>query len=277
MSERTDDSTHSDYRWTDHEAELHRHRLKEQSGSSGNQFSPPQTRRSNTVVNGSDETYDINADANSVLGPVALSPALLDLFDRNKNPGFYGQRNAVEQEEQRFTPAPVNLLDVEARGKGTQYDGQYKVPDLPPGVDLDANVKEAQRMYNPFTFVEKVQTGGDWDFKQYNKNTVQSPYEAGGNFHFGVTSKAFGFPEWLSKRAAGAYQIGQNNSDPKWGGPEQLTLGDKTKWPDGLLYKYKGVLSYPYGDDPADQHNIEQGFQYHDDHYNEGVDHTTRE
>lgn len=197
MSERTDDPTHSEYRWTDHEAELHRQQQSNQDGSTGNQFSPP--------------------------------------------------------------------------------DGQYKVPDLPPGVDLDSNVKEAQRMFNPLTFVNKVRSGGDWDFKQYNKNTIQSPYEAGGNFHFGVTSKAFGFPECLSKRGAGAYQIAQGNSDPEWGGPKQLTLGDKTKWPDGLLYKYMGILSYPYGDDPADQHNIEKGIQYYDENYNEGVDHTTRE
>lgn len=196
-SERTDDPTHSEYRWTDHEAELHRQQQNNQSGSTGKQFSLP--------------------------------------------------------------------------------EGQNNVPDLPPGVDLDANVKEARRMYNPFTFVGKVKTDGDWDFKKYNKNTEKSPYEDGGNFHYGVTSKAFGFPEWLSKRAAGAYQIDSNTSTPEWGGPAQLTLGDKTKWPDGLLYKYMGILSYPYGDDPADQRKIEQGFRYYDDHYNEGVDHTTRE
>lgn len=67
MSERTDDPTHSEYRWTDHEAELHRQQQSNQSGSTSNLFSPT--------------------------------------------------------------------------------DGQYKVPDLPPGVDLDANVKEAQRMF----------------------------------------------------------------------------------------------------------------------------------
>jgi len=68
MSERTDDPTHSEYRWTDHEAELHRQQQEQstQSGSAGFSYdhTPP---RHDYWKKGNIEEIKGYADAEKIL------------------------------------------------------------------------------------------------------------------------------------------------------------------------------------------------------------------
>ncbi len=60
-----------------------------------------------------------------------------------------------------------------------------------------------------------------------------SQYEKFGNFNYGATGRAWGFPDWHLFMMAGQNQIKKGNSKPEWqpGGGGQP----------------------PYGDDPEDQ------------------------
>ena len=111
-----------------------------------------------------------------------------------------------------------------------------KVPPAPPGVNIDANMKQANKNWNPKWFYDQVRGKGPWDYKQRG-----SIYEDFGNFNFGATGSAFGFPSSVLKRGAGwANQIAD---------PTRKGLGS----PYG---------SYPYGDDPQDQNQISNGIDY---------------
>jgi RHS repeat-associated protein len=118
---------------------------------------------------------------------------------------------------------PVNIIDP---------FGLKPPANIPPGVDVEQNVKEAQDM-SPVEFYDAVKSGGKWDYKQQG-----SQYEDFGNYNFGMTGSAVGFSEGMLKRGAGAYQIYSGTSSPQWG------------WPWG---------SPPYGDDPNDQRWIDEG------------------
>lgn len=108
------------------------------------------------------------------------------------------------------------MQDAGARKRGEWENGHIKVPSLPPGESYDANVRKTRDMMSPFTYKDTVRGGGDWDCKRRAPGKP-SPYEEGGNFNFGVTAKAWGFPEWFAKRGAGLYQIYEGHSDPAWG------------------------------------------------------------
>jgi len=158
------------------------------------------------------------------------------------------------------------MQDAEARKRGEWENGYIKAPSLPPGESYDANVRKTRDMMSPFTYMDTVKGGGDWDYKRRAPGKP-SPYEEGGNFNFGVTTKAWGFPEWYAKRGAGAYLIYRGTSEPEWGGPNKKELAEETNPLLHAYKKYKGVLQYPYGDDPKDQYDIQQGFKYYDRHY----------
>ena len=104
--------------------------------------------------------------------------------------------------------------------------------NIPPGVNMEQNVREAQKM-SPLDFYNAVKSGGKWDYKTQGKQ-----YEDFGNYNFGMTGRATGFSEDTLKRGAGAYQIYSGTSNPQWG------------WPWG---------NSPYGDDPNDQRWIGEG------------------
>ncbi len=112
--------------------------------------------------------------------------------------------------------------------------------NIPPGVDIYRNIQDARKM-SPFEFYDAVRNGGVWDYKQQG-----SQYEEFGNYHFGVTGRAAGFPGDILNRGAGVAQRRAGTSDPSWGTP----------WG-----------SSPYGDDPRDQRWIDEGKKDHDEGY----------
>jgi RHS repeat-associated protein len=141
---------------------------------------------------------------------------------------------------------PVNYTDLWGLKPVTITDRLYPgdsgvgnttgIPPYPPGVDIDANIERAKGM-TPGQFYDAVKNGGEWDYKQQGHQ-----YEDFGNFNFGATGKAAGFPDFVLERGAGWAQTQAGTSDPNWGNP----LGKA-----------------PYGDDPKDQAQIKAGIDYY--------------
>jgi hypothetical protein len=111
-----------------------------------------------------------------------------------------------------------------------------KVPPAPPGVDIVSNMLKAAAPRTPFWFYNQVRLGGPWDYKQ-----IDPLYEDFGNFHYGATGRAFGFPESVLRRMAG---YASRVSDPTRRG-----LGSP-------------LGRFPYGDDPLDQLQIDKGMEF---------------
>ena len=133
-----------------------------------------------------------------------------------------------------------NLSD---RGYPSTKDGNTYVspiPTYPDGVDINKNIEEAKKM-GPTAFYNAVRNGGKWDYKQQG-----SEYKDFGNFNYGVTGTAAGCSEQVLKRAAGWAQEQAGTSMDEWG-----------HW-------YGGA---PYGDDPADQVQIQKGIDYYNERY----------
>jgi RHS repeat-associated protein len=132
---------------------------------------------------------------------------------------------------------PVNWLDLwglTASDKNGNVNSA--IPVAPPGVSIDVNIEEAKNM-NIFEFYDAVKNRGKWDYKQNG-----SAYEDFGNFNYGATGKAVGFPDFVLERAAGWAQGRAGTSKSEWG-----------KW----------YGSTPYGDDPNDQKQIKAGIDYY--------------
>jgi hypothetical protein len=89
-------------------------------------------------------------------------------------------------------------------------------------------------------FASKVWPKHDWDFKQFNIGDIN--YQDFGNFHYGAVGAAAGIPSWLLKRAAGIAQLIAHTWEPEYG-----------HW----------YWKFPYGDDPADQMQIDAGIKYY--------------
>ena len=112
-----------------------------------------------------------------------------------------------------------------------------KPPLAPPGVSCAANVSEARRhSLNPFWFYNQVHKYGPWDYKEMSRQ-----YEDFGNFNFGVTAAAFGFPYYIAQSEAGRAQA--HDGAPAAG--------------QGIPYWH-----WPYGDDPKDAKQIQAGYRY---------------
>lgn len=117
------------------------------------------------------------------------------------------------------------------------------IPTHPADADVDANMNEASGMWpNPFAFKDAVENRGRWDYKQRAR-----AYENFGNFNYGATGNAWGFPEEFLKREAGKAQIDRKTSKREW-----------IKY-DG---RYNSQMLPPYGDDPIDQMWIQRGIDY---------------
>lgn len=111
-----------------------------------------------------------------------------------------------------------------------------KVPPAPTGADINSNINDAAQQWNPVWFKNQVKNKGPWDYKQQGRL-----YEDFGNFNYGATGSAFGFPDQILLRAAGiANQIAD---------PSRTDLGSP-------------LGSAPYGDDPNDQTQINNGTGY---------------
>ena len=88
-------------------------------------------------------------------------------------------------------------------------------------------------------FYDQVKNGAPWDYKQQG-----AQYENFGNFNYGMTAAAAGIPEQVALRAAGWAQERAGTSRDEWGNPTDL--------------------GGSYGDDPADQQQIRDGYAYHE-------------
>lgn len=114
------------------------------------------------------------------------------------------------------------------------------LPALPKGVDINQNITDAKAHYgDAFWFYDQVKNKGPWDYKQQG-----GQYETLGNFNFGATGRAVGFPETVLLRGAGWAQQQAGTSKPEYG-----------NWYD---------WSSSYGDDPNDQQSIKDGINYYD-------------
>jgi RHS repeat-associated protein len=131
------------------------------------------------------------------------------------------------------------------------------VPQAPPGANVNSNIKTAQLMQvvtytdpllSLYVFKNTVGNKMPWDYKQQGwtlTDTGQlgpSPFQDFGNFNFGATGAAWGISLDVLQRGAGYAQGAAGTSTPEWG-----------KW-------YQGP---PHGDDPADQAQINAGYQYY--------------
>ena len=144
---------------------------------------------------------------------------------------------------------------------------------------LKINTGIAENTSNPISFYNLVKTKGEWDLKA-NKKTIYGIGNDGktqfifgrqsmesqdiGNHHFGVVAKGFGFPEEFTLRQAGQYQIKPGTSRSEWQKTETVVTGANYSGP-----IYSKVLLPPYGDDPRDQKNIVNGFNYYNEHKDE--------
>jgi hypothetical protein len=140
------------------------------------------------------------------------------------------------------------------------FSSSVTFPTIPTGVSIDNNIKIAIEnrfvfgfggaiLWNPFWFYNKVKNNADWDYKQLN-----SAYQNFGNFNYGATGKAFGFPEHTLLQEAGIAQIKAGTSQPEWGNP-------------GTRGNPLDPGTPPYGDDPVDQYWIKEGIKYYDQVY----------
>jgi hypothetical protein len=120
-----------------------------------------------------------------------------------------------------------------------------KIPPHPPTANIDQNIADARSHGDPWWFKDQVQNKGPWDYKQQNRL-----FEDFGNFNYGAAGYAFGFPETLLLREAGRASLA---ADPT---RKNMELGD----PGSRLNPWGGTP--PYGDDPADQIQIQQGVAY---------------
>ena len=128
----------------------------------------------------------------------------------------------------------------------------YKVPKkgpcptpplAPPGFSVDLNIEIAQdyTFLNPFAdyaLYKLAKTGGLWDYKQLNPQL----YDDYGNFNYGATAAAMGFPYYVVQNVAGLY------NGP--GSPH-----------DGTYF-----LKWPYGDDVRGAQQVQAGWDYVNNH-----------
>lgn len=115
-------------------------------------------------------------------------------------------------------------------------------PPVPPGVDLDKNIQEAEAHEGDILwFYGKVQSGHPWDYKNVQGLKGTERIEDFGNFNYGATGAAMGLSDELLYRAAGAKQALDHLKDGK----------------------YSGIMKPPYGDDQRDAAMIRRGIEYY--------------
>ena len=124
---------------------------------------------------------------------------------------------------------PINLIDPL---------GLAPPQNIPPCVDVAQNIAEARNM-SYGQWYDAVRNGGKWDYKQQG-----AQYQEFGNYNYGVTAKAVGIPGNIPNRGAGWAQGQAGTSLPQW--------GNWWDWPSS---------STSFGDDPEDQHWINEGIK----------------
>ena len=113
--------------------------------------------------------------------------------------------------------------------------------NVPPGVDIQANLRLASQMGaagDVQGFYNAVRNGGGWDYKQEG-----AQYADFGNWHFGLVAKAFGWPVGIARRGAGLAQM----------------CAGTAKRTNGHVF-----TQYPYRDADEDEKQITNGFRSFD-------------
>jgi len=126
------------------------------------------------------------------------------------------------------------------------------MPPKPPSVDL-SYIMNLNSKLNYTGWYNAVKNRGIWDFKQirnlddFGVPLKQSQYEDFGNWNFGLTAAQQGIPRQIALRGAG------------WAG--QRAIGKSF-----LSALGTALGSAPYGDDSADQKQINAGYDYYVSH-----------
>jgi type VI secretion system secreted protein VgrG len=146
---------------------------------------------------------------------------------------------------------PIVRINPEAGEPLLGEDGAPIPVELPPGVDLEAEIELAEehsRFHRsaPAWLAEMTRPGGPWDHSKLGEQ-----YAAYGNFHFGVVGKAMGIPEGVLLRHAGMRRKERGDAKPEWGDPGNGVWGG----------------TYPYGADPKDQETVKKGISYYRKNY----------
>lgn len=123
-------------------------------------------------------------------------------------------------------------------------------PASVPPISENVAASEAHHL-EPSWFYEQVRNGGTWDAKQYGRGNYE--FEAFGNFNYGATGSANGFPNIILLRMAGWAQQQAGTSSSDWGDPGWFI--DRYPVP-----FFNGTP--PYGDEPDDQFWIQAGMSY---------------
>jgi hypothetical protein len=169
----------------------------------------------------------------------------VNAYDRTVN----GKEVHVSEHE-RGWPTSSGHSQTESRSRADE------APKAPPGVDVNKNIKEAEKHWaytgvGDLWFKNQVQNHGPWDYKRQSNE-----YENFGNFNYGATGAAMGYSLDTLQRMAGWYQKTYGISDPSWGtAPSEFE-------------SYLGIGGRaPFGDDPKDQKQIQNGYEYYDKHH----------
>ncbi|MDG9670783.1 FG-GAP-like repeat-containing protein [Hahella sp. CR1] len=135
-------------------------------------------------------------------------------------------------------------------------------------IDLDKNIAEAKSI-SLEKWKEKVETGGDWDYKNVlaNRGFNSKLLDNFGNWHFGVVAAAYGFNLEGSMYGAGLYQVTVQGG----GNPTDLATATRL-----LSYTHGGYTlpdavtrsmtnaGFTWGDNDGDAINIMNGWDYYD-------------
>lgn len=132
-------------------------------------------------------------------------------------------------------------------GASAAATGPRFTPAGPPGANVEGNMKAASGM-SPVNFRDAVKNKGPWDYKQQG-----SAYEEFGNYNYGATGRAAGFPSLILRQEAGIAQTAAGTTDQfgRWGEPGRR------------LMPWTGSGSF--GDDPSDQFWIQQGIRRYEE------------
>lgn len=202
-----------------------------------------------------DEFGNVTTDTNPGFQPFGFAGGL---YDRDTGLTRFGARDYdpetgrwTGKDPTKFRGGDANLYGYSLADPVDLIDpwglaGVCPTPPLaPPGVSVDRNIDTAKdySWLNPgadVAFYQLVQNNGLWDYKRQG-----SQYEDFGNFNFGATAAAMGFPYYLSQNGAGIYQQLKGYAPAGRGTP---------------------ILSWPYGDDPKDALQIKAGYDYVKNH-----------
>ena len=146
--------------------------------------------------------------------------------------------------------------------------GKYASIIAAGNIDVAANVADAEQ----FTFsewVEKVEPGGDWDYKNGLRGygLDRALLDEFGNFHFGVVAHAYGFNLETSMYGAGAFQVWRQGKGSRAGHAAATIVMMHSAFgytlPDSLTRSIT-LGGFTWGDNVGDAINIMNGWDYYE-------------